>query len=284
MPNPFTTGGVAVITGAASGIGRAAAQRAASSGMKLALVDINDAKLQATAAELRQLAGADNVVAIVVDVGGFQPMQDFARTVIDRFGSPTLLMNNAAAFVAGGAGGILDPNENWRRVFEVNVLGVVNGVQAFLPAMLASPSRAFIVNTGSKQGLTNPPGNPAYNTSKAAVNAFTQNLARDVRDRAGSAVTAHLLVPGWTTTGDAAPNPGAWLPGQVVDFMADAIERDQFAIICPDNETTTETDRKRIYWNALDLVLGRPALSRWHKDYKQKFADFMARPLNLDEQ
>ena len=284
MPNPFTTGGVAVITGAASGIGRAAAQRAASSGMKLALVDINDAKLQATAAELRQLAGADNVVAIVVDVGGFQPMQDFARTVIDRFGSPTLLMNNAAAFVAGGAGGILDPNENWRRVFEVNVLGVVNGVQAFLPGMLASPSRAFIVNTGSKQGLTNPPGNPAYNTSKAAVNAFTQNLARDVRDRAGSAVTAHLLVPGWTTTGDAAPNPGAWLPGQVVDFMADAIERDQFAIICPDNETTTETDRKRIYWNALDLVLSRPALSRWHKDYKQKFADFMARPLNLDEQ
>jgi hypothetical protein len=66
--------------------------------------------------------------------------------------------------------------------------------------------------------------------------------------------------------------------------MADAIERDQFAIICPDNETSAETDRKRIYWNALDLILGRPALSRWHKDYKQKFADFMARPLNIDDQ
>jgi len=284
MPNPFITGGVAVITGAASGIGRAAAQRAASSGMKLALVDVNDAKLQATAAELRQLAGADNILATVVDVGGFQPMQDFARTVVDRFGSPTLLMNNAAAFVAGGAGGILDPNENWQRLFAVNVLGVVNGVQAFLPSMLASQSRSFIVNTGSKQGLTNPPGNPAYNTSKAAVNAYTQNLARDVRDRAGSTVSAHLLVPGWTTTGDAAPNPSAWLPGQVVDYMADAIERDAFIILCPDNETPTETDRKRIYWNALDLVLGRPALSRWHKDYKQKFVDFMARPLNIDEQ
>jgi NAD(P)-dependent dehydrogenase (short-subunit alcohol dehydrogenase family) len=192
-------------------------------------------------------------------------------------------MNNAAAFVAGGAGGILDPNANWQRVFAVNVLGVINGVQAFLPGMLASQRRSFIVNTGSKQGLTNPPGNPAYNTSKAAVNAYTQNLARDVRDRAGSPVTAHLLVPGWTTTGDAAPNPSAWLPEQVVDYMADAIERDAFYIICPDGETTTETDRKRIYWNALDIILGRPALSRWHKDYKQKFADFMDRPLTIDE-
>jgi NAD(P)-dependent dehydrogenase (short-subunit alcohol dehydrogenase family) len=283
MPNPFITGGVAVITGAASGIGRAAARRAASSGMKLALVDVNQTKLDATATELRQVAGVDNVLAETVDVSSFEQMQELARTVSGRFGSPTLLMNNAAAFVAGGAGGILDPNENWQRLFAVNVLGVVNGVQAFLPGMLASQRRSFVVNTGSKQGLTNPPGNPAYNTSKAAVNAYTQNLARDVRDRAGSAVTAHLLVPGWTTTGDAAPNPSAWLPEQVVDFMADAIGRDEFYIICPDGETTAEIDRKRIYWNALDIILGRPALSRWHKDYKQKFADFMARSLTIDE-
>jgi NAD(P)-dependent dehydrogenase (short-subunit alcohol dehydrogenase family) len=283
MPNPFMTDGVAVITGAASGIGRAAAQRAARSGMRLVLVDVNEARLMATATELGEVIGADNVIAEVIDVGSFHQMQQLAGIVGERFGSPTLLMNNAAAFVAGGAGGILDPNENWQRLFAVNVLGVINGVQAFLPGMLASEERSFVVNTGSKQGLTNPPGNPAYNTSKAAVNAYTQNLARDVRDRTGSAVTAHLLVPGWTTTGDAAPNPAAWRPEQVVDYMADAIERDLFYIICPDGETTPEIDRKRLYWNALDIILGRPALSRWHSDYKQKFADFMARPLKLDD-
>lgn len=176
VPSPFMTDGVAVITGAASGIGRAAARRAAQSGMKLALVDVNEAKLTATAAELGQLLGWENVIAEVVDVGSFQQMEDLSRTVTERFGSPTLLMNNAATFVSGGAGGILDPNENWQRLFAVNVLGVVNGVQAFLPGMIASGRRSFVVNTGSKQGLTNPPGNPAYNTSKAAVNAYTQNL------------------------------------------------------------------------------------------------------------
>ncbi|MEO8758968.1 MAG: SDR family NAD(P)-dependent oxidoreductase [Devosia sp.] len=283
MPNPFMTGGVAVITGAASGIGRAAAKRAAESGMKLVLIDVNEDKLHATATEFRQISGIDNVLAEAVDVASFQQMQDLAQTVTARLGNPTLLMNNAAAFVAGGAGGILDANENWQRLFAVNVLGIVNGVQAFLPGMLASGRRSFVVNTGSKQGLTNPPGNPAYNTSKAAVNAYTQNLARDVRDRTGSAVTAHLLVPGWTATGDAAPNPSAWLPSQVVEYMADAIDREQFYIICPDGETTPEIDRKRIYWNAMDLILGRPALSRWHNDYKQKFAAFMARTLTIDE-
>ena len=131
--------------------------------------------------------------------------------------------------------------------------------------MLEAGRASVIVNTGSKQGLTNPPGNPAYNTSKAAVNAYSQNLARDLRERDGCAVTAHLLIPGWTTTGDAEHRPGAWLPEQVIDYMADAIGRDDFFILCPDGETTAETDHKRIYWNALDIILDRPALSRWHQ-------------------
>ena len=140
----------------------------------------------------------------------------------------------------------------------------------------------MIGNTGSKQGLTNPPGNPASNTSKAAVNAYSQNLARDLRERSGSLVTAHLLIPGWTTTGDAEHRPGAWLPEQVVDFMSDAIERNAFFILCPDGETTPEIDHKRIYWNAMDIILGRPALSRWHSDFKDAFAAFMKRDLRLE--
>ena len=208
-------------------------------------------------------------------------MTALAAEVDTKFGAPTLLMNNAAAFVAGGAGGILDPIGNWQRLFAVNVLGIVNGVQAFLPKMLDATRPSMIVNTGSKQGLTNPPGNPAYNTSKAAVNAYTQNLARDLRERSSGMVTAHLLIPGWTTTGDAEHRPGAWLPEQVIDFMSSAIARNEFFILCPDDETTPVIDHKRIYWNALDIILGRPALSRWHPDFKDAFAAFMKRDLTI---
>ncbi|MBE0578260.1 SDR family NAD(P)-dependent oxidoreductase [Devosia sp.] len=279
MAESFAAGGIAVITGGASGIGRAAARRAAQAGMRIALVDVNAGKLAATAAELAEIVGNDNILTSTADVADPSAMTALARQVESRWGSPTLLMNNAAAFVAGGAGGILDPVENWQRLFAVNVLGIVNGVQAFLPGMLAAGGPAVIVNTGSKQGLTNPPGNPAYNTSKAAVNAYTQNLARDLREREDSQVTAHLLIPGWTTTGDAEHRKGAWLPEQVIDFMDSAIARDGFFILCPDDETPNETDHKRILWNALDIIEDRPALSRWHPEWKERFAEFMERDL-----
>jgi NAD(P)-dependent dehydrogenase (short-subunit alcohol dehydrogenase family) len=279
LAQAFTSGGVAVITGGASGIGRAAVRRAAAAGMKVAIIDVNADKLALIRAEIGQQVGADRVLAEIVDVADFVAMEALAQVVEARLGPPTLLMNNAAAFVSGGKGGILDANANWRRLFDVNVMGPVNGVQAFLPGMLAAGRPAAIVNTGSKQGLTNPPGNPAYNTTKAAVNAYTQNLARDLRERPGSMVSAHLLIPGWTTTGDAEHRPGAWLPEQVIDFMADSISRDAFFILCPDDETPNEIDHKRILWNALDIIEGRPALSRWHPQYRDAFAAFMAKDL-----
>ena len=107
------------------------------------------------------------------------------------------------------------------------------------------------------------------------MNAYTQNLARDLRGRDGSTVTAHLLIPGWTTTGEAEHRPGAWLPEQVIDYMEAGIGRDDFFILCPDDETPNETDHKRILWNAMDIIENRPALSRWHPDYKDAFAAFM---------
>ncbi len=275
MADVFGRGEVAVITGGASGIGRAAATHCAKAGMRIVLVDMDESKLVATRDTLADLAGFSHCFGERVDVSDFAAMQALAAKVEREWGAPSLLMNNAAAFVSGGEGGILDPHENWERLFAVNVFGAINGVQAFLPGMLKAGRRARIVNTGSKQGLTNPPGNPAYNTSKAALNAYTQNLARDLREREGAQVSAHLLVPGWTTTGDAAHRPGAWLPEQVVAELADGLARDAFWIICPDDETTPEMDRKRIVWNALDPVLGRPALSRWHPDYKDAFAAFM---------
>ena len=275
MPESFVPGGIAVISGGASGIGRAAARRAAASGMRIVLLDVNADKLTATASELGAIAGTDNIWAEIVDVADPLAMSALAQAVETGWGAPSLLMNNAAYFVAGGAGGILDPVENWQRTFAINVLGPVNGVQAFLPGMLKADHHSVIVNTGSKQGLTNPPGNPAYNTSKAALNAYTQNLARDLCQLEAGKVSAHLLIPGWTTTGAAEHRPGAWLPEQVVDYMEQAIARDSFFILCPDDETPNETDHKRILWNAMDIVENRPALSRWHPEWKEKFAAFM---------
>jgi NAD(P)-dependent dehydrogenase (short-subunit alcohol dehydrogenase family) len=275
----FSSGGVAVITGGASGIGRAAVRKAAAAGMKVAIIDVNADKLAVIRAEIGSQIGADRVMAEIVDVADFAMMKALADVVEIKFGTPTFLMNNAAAFVSGGAGGILDPVENWHRLMAVNVLGPINGVQAFLPGMLKAGNRGVIVNTGSKQGLTNPPGNPAYNTSKAAVYAYTQNLARDLREREGANVSAHLLIPGWTTTGDAEHRQGAWRPEQVVDYMAERIAADRFFILCPDDETPNSTDHKRILWNAYDIIADRPALSRWHADHKDAFAAFMQNEL-----
>lgn len=279
MSEVFGSGTVAVITGGASGIGRAAARRCAEAGMRVVIVDIDETRLVRTRDELAEIAGFAHCQCEKVDVSDFAAMQALSTKVEREWGAPALLMNNAAAFVSGGAGGILDPLENWQRLFAVNLFGPINGVQAFLPGMLQAGRRARIVNTGSKQGITNPPGNPAYNTTKAALNAYTQNLARDLRERENCAVSAHLLIPGWTTTGDREHKAGAWLPRQVVAYMEEALARDEFFILCPDDETPRTIDQKRIVWNALDIVLNRPALSRWHPGFKDAFARFMERDL-----
>lgn len=280
MSNVFHSGQTAVITGAASGIGRATAEKLASLGMHIALIDANAEKLPAAEKTVRA-AGNDKTecLAFSVDVSDRVAMQSVADRVMRDLGTPSLLMNNAAIHVHGGPGGILDPIDNWRRVFDINFFGILNGISAFLPAMLDAGDKAMIVNTGSKQGLTHPPGNPAYNTVKSAVNAYTQNLARDLRDRADGLISAHLLVPGWTTTGDNEHREGAWRPTQVVDYLLEHLEKKSFYIICPDDETSSETDRKRILWQSLEIIEDRPALSRWHDEHKDAYSAFLEKPL-----
>jgi hypothetical protein len=85
-------------------------------------------------------------------------------------------------------------------------------------------------------------------------------------------LSAHLLVPGWTTTGKNEHKGGAWLPEQVVETMIDAVIADTFYIVCPDNEVTTDMDNRRIMWAAGDITEKRPPLSRWHPDYKEEAA------------
>ena len=145
--------------------------------------------------------------------------------------------------------------------------------------MIAQGTDAAIVNTGSKQGITCPPGDTAYNVSKAGVKVVTEALAHELRNVEGSRVTAHLLIPGFTFTGMTAGSrtekpAAAWTGEQVVDFMLDSMAKGDFYILCPDNDVPREMDERRILWAAGDIVENRPPLSRWHPDYKDAFARF----------
>ncbi|TIN85881.1 MAG: SDR family NAD(P)-dependent oxidoreductase, partial [Mesorhizobium sp.] len=137
----------------------------------------------------------------------------------------------------------------------------------------------LIVNTGSKQGITTPPGNLAYNVSKAGVKTFTEGLSHALRNEPGAHVAAHLLIPGFTFTGlteGATEKPAAaWTGEQVVDFMLESLTRGDFYILCPDNEAARPLDEKRMAWAIGDIIENRPALSRWHPDHKDSFAAFM---------
>ncbi|MGH6883401.1 MAG: SDR family NAD(P)-dependent oxidoreductase, partial [Hypericibacter sp.] len=151
-------------------------------------------------------------------------------------------------------------------------------VQTFAPAMIAQGKPAAIVNTGSKQGITTPPGDTAYNVTKAGIKVLTEGLAHELRNIEGCQITAHLLIPGFTFTGmtDAAEKPpAAWTGDQVIDFMLQSLAQGDFYILCPDNDVTRAIDNKRIQWAAEDIIKNRPALSRWHADYKDAFAAFM---------
>ena len=135
---------------------------------------------------------------------------------------------------------------------DVNVSGVLNGVQRIGRAMVERGKPGFIVNTGSKQGITSPPGNTAYNVSKAAVKAVTEGLAHTLRNLPGCHISAHLLIPGFTYTGDAAKRipvkpAAAWSAEQVAERLVQGLERNEFYILCQDNETTRDRPGRAPY-------------------------------------
>ncbi len=273
----LTPGRTAVITGAAGGIGLAAAKRLASLGLNICLVDVEADRLETATAEVAEIARPKGAAAMgfAADVGRLEEVRRLKAAVDARFGDVGLLMNNAGI---GGGGGPFEHYDRWRRLLEVNLWGPINGVQVFAPAMIAAGRPGAIVNTGSKQGITTPPGDTAYNVSKAGVRVLTEALAHELRNIEGCQVTAHLLVPGFTFTGitGLAEKPAAaWTADQVAEFMLAGMARGDFYILCPDNAVTREMDNRRMQWAMEDLILNRPALSRWHKDYKDQFEAFM---------
>ncbi|WP_406855274.1 SDR family NAD(P)-dependent oxidoreductase [Alsobacter sp. KACC 23698] len=280
MTHPvLTPGAVAVVTGGAGGIGLAAAARFARLGMRVCIADVESDRLRQAALDLEAQApgGAADVMASATDVSSRDALKRLEADVLERFGSVDLLMNNAG--IQPGSALFGDPDA-WRRILDVNLLGVIHGTQVFGPGMIERGRPGLIVNTGSKQGVTTPPGDPAYNVSKAGVKVFTEALAHELRNIPGARISAHLLIPGFvftglTAKGRAVKPAAAWTPEQTVDFMLGRLEAGDFYILCPDNDVPRELDERRILWAAEDIVRNRPALSRWHPDYADAFAAFV---------
>ena len=271
-PTALHPGAVAAITGGASGIGLAAARAFAGLGMQVAIADLGADRLAAAAAQI----GPD-VLAAEVDVADPAALERFAEAVTEKFGGADVVMNNAGI---GPDSAILGPVDPWQRIMAVNLWGVIHGTRAFLPKMLSRGKPGLIINTGSKQGITTPPGNPAYNIAKAGVKTYTEALQHDLRNRPGCQISAHLLIPGFVFTGLTAAGGGekpaaAWTARQTVDFMLTALERGDFYILCPDNDVPRALDEKRIAWAAGDIIENRPPLSRWHPDHAEAFKAYL---------
>jgi NAD(P)-dependent dehydrogenase (short-subunit alcohol dehydrogenase family) len=279
MPHPvLVPGNVAVVTGGAAGIGLAAAERFASLGMKVAIADLPGDRLAAASARLAAVAPrAGDVLAVATDVAREEEMEGFAAAVTAAFGGVDLVMNNAGIQPDTD---VFGPAGTWARLLEVNLWGVIHGTRAFVPAMLARGRPGVVVNTGSKQGITTPPGNPAYNVSKAGVKVYTEALAHQLRITPGAQVSAHLLIPGFVFTeltrdGRSEKPAAAWTPEQTVDFMLERLEAGDFYILCPDNDVPRALDERRMLWAMGDIVENRPALSRWHPDHAAAFEAFV---------
>jgi NAD(P)-dependent dehydrogenase (short-subunit alcohol dehydrogenase family) len=279
MTHPaLTPGSVAVITGGASGIGLAAARRFAVLGLRVSIADLGPDRLGHAAEELARLTagGTNDVMTLETDVSRVDDVRRLEAAVRERFGGTDVLMNNAG--IQPGSG-IFGPAENWQRVLGVNLWGVIHGTQVFVPGMLERGRPGLVINTGSKQGITTPPGDPAYNVAKAGVKAFTEALQHELRNQPDGRISAHLLIPGFVFTGLIAKGrtekpAAAWTPEQTVDFMLERLEAGDFYILCPDNDVPRWLDERRILWAAGDIVENRPPLSRWHLDYAKAFEAF----------
>ncbi|GAB5455859.1 MAG: SDR family NAD(P)-dependent oxidoreductase [Henriciella sp.] len=266
----------AVVTGGAGGIGLESAKRFAAAGMNVVLVDVKEDQLAQAASDLSGASG--KIITRACDVSDPQAMIALAENVHAEIGNVQCLMNNAGIGRMG-----TKPWENldaFNGLVSINLMGVIHGCHAFMPEMLAHGEPAAVINTGSKQGITRPPGNYAYNLSKAGVLAYTESVAHALRQEEDCKLSAHLLVPAFVYT----PMVEAFIPQkppfaataeETVDFMMGALDKGDFYILCPDNETPRPLDEKRIQWTADDIIKNRPALSRWHPDYADAFKAFV---------
>ena len=251
-------GKTAVITGAASGIGRALAHRLARERMQLVLADSDRKRLRATAAEI------PGALAIPTDVSRPAAVEALARRAWARFGAVHLLCNNAGIAEHGAVWEV--PLRRWRKVFDVNLWGAVHGCLSFVPRMLAQGEPAHVLNTASMAGLVTPALSGAYSASKHAVVALSEALHQDLSLR-GAPIGVSVLCPGWVKTrlleSGGAADPvlralvaGGTAPEAIADRAVRAIRSGEFYVLT--HPEMTPAIRRR----AQDIEAGRaPATS-----------------------
>jgi NAD(P)-dependent dehydrogenase (short-subunit alcohol dehydrogenase family) len=189
-------GKVAVVTGAASGIGRALTEKCLSEGMSVVMSDIEEDVLMKVAEEL-QARGNNTILPVRTDVSILKEIEQLKRKTLDTFGAVHLLFNNAG--VSGEGNSWESTQKEWEWVIGVNLWSVVHGVRTFVPQMISQDTQCHIVNTASVAGLIGGSTNASYSATKHAVVALTENLYRDLGER-GHSIGASVLCPGLINT------------------------------------------------------------------------------------
>jgi NAD(P)-dependent dehydrogenase (short-subunit alcohol dehydrogenase family) len=268
-------GKVAVVTGAASGIGRAVAGRCVDAGMRVVLADIEEGPLALAEKELAAAGGT--VLAVPTDVSSAPSVAALAARALDGFGAVHLLHNNAGVAVAGPLWTCT--LADWQWILGVNLWGVIHGIRTFVPIMLAQDEEGHIVNTASAAGLTSPPFMGPYNVTKHSVVTMSETLARELAFQQ-SKLRVSVLCPGFVNTGiassernrpadllnEADAGPGAApfgadmvrqmvesgiAPEVVADHVLDAVRHERFYILTHPELTGAVSAR------AEDIVTGR---------------------------
>lgn len=270
--------------------------------MNVWMADVDQAELSAASELVQAASSGGNIQSRVVDVSDPIAVEALAKEVFETDKACHILMNNAGIGLGGDA---MTEMHIVQKVVSVNTYGPIHGCLAFVPRMKATQEPGLIINTGSKQGITMPPGNLTYNLSKAALKCYTEGLEHELmKDRMenGGKLQAALLIPGWVNTSimlksqrakaeaagesfdvskvffhEEKPASGAWMPNQIVDFMLDELDKGQFYVVCPDNDVDRETDNLRMTWTMQDITHNRPPLSRWHPEYKDQFTDYLVK-------
>ncbi|CCC13622.1 unnamed protein product [Sordaria macrospora k-hell] len=251
----FQKGNTALITGGASGIGLALAQRLLSYGLRVLVADKDASSLY----RLSLAPETEDLIPFEMDVAKLEDWHRLKTKISEAFnGQLNVLALNAGR---GLPTSFTNPDPtNFYETMQTNLFGVINGVTTLLPLVQSTSQTSgpsSIIITGSKQGITNPPSNPAYNASKSAVKTLAEHLAFDLSKSDPSVLNEKK---------EKEKPAGAWWPEQVIDYLEKKMEEGKFYVICPDNDVSEEMDKRRMVWAIGDVVEGRPPLTRWRAE------------------